>query len=88
MKAIESLFPDKIYVTPHRFATIWGGTSFLKMLIESFKAIINKKEWEWDFVVNLSESDYPLKQKEDLVSFLNINQHKNFVSSVLPYENG
>ena len=82
MKVIEAKFPRNIYVTPHRFATIWGGTSLLTMFIESFKTLLNKKDWNWDFIINLSESDYPLKKTEDLVSFLSSNRHKNFVYSV------
>jgi protein xylosyltransferase len=81
MKAIEDKFPKNVYVTMRRFATIWGGTSLLTMLIESFRDLLNKKDWNWDFVINLSESDYPLKKKEDLISFLSSNRNKNFVFS-------
>ena len=81
MKAIEEKFPKNVYVTMQRFATIWGGTSLLTMLIESFRDLLNKKDWNWDFVINLSESDYPLKKKEDLISFLSSNRNKNFVFS-------
>ena len=88
MKEIETRFPEKIYVTTHRFATIWGGTSLLTMLIESFKVLLNKKEWKWDFVINLSESDYPLKKVEDLILFLNNNRNKNFVLSTNFVEKG
>jgi protein xylosyltransferase len=86
MKAIEAKFPEKVYVTENRFATIWGGTSLLTMLIESFKTLINKKDWNWDFVINLSESDYPLKKTEDLISFLSSNRKKNFAFAIAKEE--
>ena len=79
---IEAKFPKHVYVTPNRFATIWSGTSLLSMLIESFKTLVNKKDWNWDFVINLSESDYPLKKKEETISFLSSNPHKNFAFSI------
>ena len=81
MKVLEALFPNNIYVTPKRWITIWGGTSLLSMLLESFKTLLEEKHWQWDFVLNLSESDYPLKKREDLLSFLSINRDKNFVQS-------
>ena len=86
MKVIEAKFPEKVYVTANRFATIWGGTSLLTMLIESFKTLINKKDWNWDFVINLSESDYPLKKTEDLISFLSSNRKKNFAFAIAKEE--
>jgi hypothetical protein len=78
MKALELKFPENIYVTPNRSTTIWGGTSYLSMLIGCFKDLL-QKPWEWDFVLNLSETDYPLKKREDFVEFLTSNRDKNFV---------
>lgn len=37
--------------------------------------------WQWDFVLNLSESDYPVKTLDKLVDFLSANENKNFVKS-------
>ena len=80
MKILEAQFPENIYVTPNRWATIWGGASLLSMLTDCFKTLL-EKDWEWDFVLNLSESDYPLKRRENLVAFLSSNRDKNFVKS-------
>ena len=81
MKAIEAKFPDNIYVTPNRRSTIWGGASLLSMLTDCNKDLLHRKNWKWDFVLNLSESQYPLKKKEDLIEFLSNNKDKNFVKS-------
>ena len=37
--------------------------------------------WDWDFVLNLSESDFPVKTIDKLVEFLTANKGKNFVKS-------
>lgn len=37
--------------------------------------------WKWDFVLNLSESDYPVKTLDRLTEFLTANKDKNFVKS-------
>lgn len=64
-----------------RFSTIWGGASLLTMLLASIQELLAMKDWDWDFVLNLSESDYPIKSREDLVRFLAANKDKNFVKS-------
>lgn len=38
-------------------------------------------DWTWDFIINLSESDYPVKTVKRLVEFLSANKGKNFVKS-------
>lgn len=37
--------------------------------------------WQWDFVINLSESDFPIKSLESLEQFLAANKGSNFVKS-------
>ena len=54
-------FPN-VYVPTWRIATIWGGASLLQMLLRSIEEIETVlQEWDWDFFINMSESDYPLK---------------------------
>lgn len=38
-------------------------------------------DWKWNFVINLSESDFPVKSIEKLEEFLSANKGKNFVKS-------
>lgn len=40
-----------------------------------------KTEWDWDFVLNLSESDFPVKSVDKLTDFLTANKERNFVKS-------
>ena len=53
-------FPNAA-VAPRSLATIWGGASLLKMLLKCMEDLMAKKDWKWDFFINLSESDYPIK---------------------------
>jgi hypothetical protein len=46
------------------FSTIWGGASLLKMHLKALEELYDLKEngqWDWDFVLNLSETDFPVK---------------------------
>lgn len=63
-----------------RFSTIWGGASLLKMLLSAMKDLFNLG-WKWDYVINLSESDFPIKSLENLEKFLSANKGLNFVKS-------
>ncbi|XP_067645033.1 xylosyltransferase oxt [Eurosta solidaginis] len=76
---LESKFPN-IRLGRKRFSTIWGGASLLTMLLQCMEDLLASK-WQWDFVINLSESDYPVKTIDKLVSFLTANKNHNFVKS-------
>jgi len=65
-----------------RFSTIWGGASLLAMLLSATQELVEMDDWtDWDFVLNLSESDYPVKTQSELVTFLSNNRGSNFVKS-------
>lgn len=76
---LEKSFPN-IRLSRNRFSTIWGGASLLQMLLASMNELL-KSDWKWDFVINLSESDFPIKSNDRLVQFLTANKNKNFVKS-------
>ena len=50
-------------MAPSRYTTIWGGSSLLSMLLACIKDLLTISQWKWDFVLNLSESDYPVKTR-------------------------
>jgi len=55
---------DNYYVANWSMATIWGGASLLQMHLKAMKELYEYKKngkWNWDFLINLSESDYPIK---------------------------
>lgn len=71
---------SNIKLSRERYSTIWGGASLLTMLMTSMEYLFNTN-WSWDFVINLSESDFPVKSLDKLVEFLTANKGKNFVKS-------
>ncbi|GAB6027222.1 hypothetical protein CHUAL_001512 [Chamberlinius hualienensis] len=64
-----------------RHATIWGGASLLEMLLNSMKAALSFENWHWDFFINLSETDFPVKTHDELIKYLTKNKNKNFLKS-------
>ena len=49
-----------VIVTETRFATIWGGVSLLTMMISSMREML-ESQWDMDFIINVSGSDYLIK---------------------------
>ncbi|PSN41238.1 Xylosyltransferase oxt [Blattella germanica] len=76
---LERTIPN-VRLARQRFATIWGGASLLQMLLMSMSELL-EFGWDWDFVINLSESDFPVKTNNQLVDFLTANKGRNFVKS-------
>lgn len=64
----------------NRRASIWGGASLLSTFLSSARQLLSYDN-DWDFLINLSESDYPVKSNELLVEFLTANKGMNFVKS-------
>lgn len=56
-----------VIVTKDRYATIWGGPALLDMTLNSMEKLI---DLEWDYIINLSNSDFPVKPLNQLESFL------------------
>ena len=50
-----------IRLTPWRLPTIWGGASLLQVYLRCMEDLLNMEDWEWDFFINLSESDLPIR---------------------------
>jgi protein xylosyltransferase len=51
-----------VYFPSWRMATIWGGASLLQMLLRAMEDLEHTlTAWTWDYLINISESDYPLK---------------------------
>ncbi|KAG9468996.1 hypothetical protein GDO78_021443 [Eleutherodactylus coqui] len=70
-----------IRVTSWRMDTIWGGASLLTMYLRSMKDLLEMTDWSWDFFINLSATDYPIRTNQELVYFLSKYRDKNFLKS-------
>uniref|UniRef100_A0A667WXF3 Xylosyltransferase 1 n=1 Tax=Myripristis murdjan TaxID=586833 RepID=A0A667WXF3_9TELE len=77
---LASQYPN-VRVTPWRMATIWGGASLLTMYLRSMEDLLHMPEWSWDFFINLSAADYPIRTSEQLVAFLSKHRNMNFIKS-------
>ncbi|EDO36835.1 predicted protein, partial [Nematostella vectensis] len=71
-------FPNAA-LAPWSMATIWGGATLLQMLLKSMEDLIARKEWKWDFFINLSGNDFPIKVNTVLSSFLRSHRDVNFL---------
>ncbi|CAF0815289.1 unnamed protein product [Brachionus calyciflorus] len=81
-KFIQHTKKNNFYISKWSYSTIWGGSSLLEMHLKSLKEIISKKdknEWNWDYVINLSETDFPIKSIQELTLFLSKQGEKNFL---------
>ncbi|CAH8662828.1 Xylosyltransferase 2, variant 2 [Schistosoma haematobium] len=82
VKSFIGNYPSNVYLTSTRFSPIWGGQSLLDMFLSSLKDLsFNMSDWEWDFVINLSESDLPIRPNHELVTYLSHNRDKIFLRS-------
>ncbi|XP_030646535.1 xylosyltransferase 2 [Chanos chanos] len=70
-----------VRATPWRMVTIWGGASLLKAYLRSMQDLLSMLDWEWDFFINLSATDFPTRTNDELVVFLSQNRDKNFLKS-------
>lgn len=52
---------SNVRVTPWRMATIWGGASLLATYLQSMRDLLEMTDWPWDFFINLSAADYPIR---------------------------
>lgn len=57
---LAAQYPN-VRVTPWRMATIWGGASLLTMYLRSMADLLAMRDWSWDFFINLSAADYPIR---------------------------
>ncbi|VDK25080.1 unnamed protein product [Anisakis simplex] len=71
-----------IHVMEKRHATIWGAASLLSMYLDAVKCALEEMGWlNWDFILNLSETDFPLLSLQELEYHLARNKGYNFLSS-------
>nr|CAG4646048.1 EOG090X01AN [Macrothrix elegans] len=76
---LENKFSN-IKITKNRHASIWGGASLLDVILSAITELLQiDNKWEWVF--NLSESDFPIYPIEDLEALLAANQGRNFLRS-------
>jgi protein xylosyltransferase len=72
---------SNIHLTNKRYPTTWGSSTLLTAHLEAFKQIFEELKWNFSFILNLSESDFPLKPIQVLTNFLSTYTSYNFLRS-------
>ncbi|VDM97897.1 unnamed protein product [Thelazia callipaeda] len=81
MSRIHNSGFDNFFVMERRYATIWAGTALLSMVLDVLTTVLHSLKWtNWDFMMNLSESDFPLLSMRELEYHLARNKERIFLS--------
>ncbi|CAF0959935.1 unnamed protein product [Rotaria sordida] len=72
---------SNIHLTNKRYPTTWGASTLLTAHLDGFKQIFDELKWNFSFVLNLSETDFPLKPIQVLTTFLSMYTSYNFLRS-------
>ena len=80
----HSLLPlEKMYknvkLASSRYRTMWGGASLLDMVMGVMREALWNIDWEWDYFVNLSGADFPVRSNEEITRVLGEHLGENFV---------
>ncbi|KAL3112979.1 hypothetical protein niasHT_013444 [Heterodera trifolii] len=87
LKVEESLRAEgfaNFRVAKRRMATIWGGSNLLDLFLWTVAETLgetNSKWAQWDYIVNLSETDMPILSVEELEQNLAENRGFSFLKS-------
>lgn len=57
---------------------VWGGYSMVQVELNGIKELL-KLHTDWDFYINLSGQDFPLKSQDYIQNFLDKNRGNNFI---------
>ncbi|XP_023349783.1 xylosyltransferase oxt, partial [Eurytemora carolleeae] len=74
---LESM--KNIRLTRNRFSPFWASNTLLFLLLACFEEILSLS-WNWDYIMNISESDLPVKPIQQFENHLRKNIGKNFVA--------
>ncbi|KAM3717643.1 Xylosyltransferase sqv-6 [Dirofilaria immitis] len=71
-----------VYLVEKRYATIWAGTTLLFMILDVLKIALYSLNWtNWDFMLNLSESNFPILSMVELEFHLARNKGRIFLGN-------
>ncbi len=69
---LHQLNLTNVHVSRTQFSPIWGANSLLKMILFCIQDAIENVKWnDWDFVQNLSETDFTMATLEEHEAVLN-----------------
>lgn len=62
-----------------RYTSFWGSNTILYMLLRGIREIL-EMEWNFDYVMNISESDFPVRPIEEFENHLKERNGGNFIA--------
>ncbi|KAK6757437.1 hypothetical protein RB195_015328 [Necator americanus] len=81
VRAVAAKLPN-VFVAPDAHSTIWGGASLLTMVQDAIRrSIAIPSLSDWNYLINLSESDFPVLTLKELETQLRLNPGKSYMSS-------
>ena len=69
-------YPNSAILKSHR--ALWGGYSLVDAELRGMAQLLEMGA-DWEFFINLSGQDYPLKSQDEIASFLKANRGKEFI---------
>jgi hypothetical protein len=72
------IYPN-VYILKSRFCN-WGGFSLVDVQVRGIKKLLQTSK-DWDFLINLSGSDFPVKSQKYITDFLSKHKDKNFIDA-------
>jgi protein xylosyltransferase len=61
---IKAIKKPNIRLTKWSMKPIWAGPELMFLHLKAMNDLIElkeKNEWDWDYILNLSEADFPIK---------------------------
>ena len=71
-------FPN-IKFFKQRYRSFWGSNSVLFLLLQGMRELL-EAAWDWDYVMNISESDFPVRPIQEFEEHLKRWNGGNFVA--------
>ena len=65
---------DNVYISETSYHGLWGHISLVWMQLNGFFELLDLADW--DHVINLSASDYPLRSSMDIHKWLSLEKNK------------
>ncbi|KAL2918116.1 Xylosyltransferase 2 [Polyrhizophydium stewartii] len=71
--------PTNVFLANYRFCNIWGHSSLVLTQLSGFWELLDMADW--DYVINLSNYDFPLKRNREIHAILSRphNKNRNFI---------
>lgn len=75
---LENIYTN-IFLVRNRFVTIWGSPKLLEMILDSMQQLLQQHRQDFDYLMNLSGSDYPIKSLDELEAYLSIKSNDSMI---------